>query len=497
MTSRDAVIFRQHNPMAAPKLFISYCWSTPNDEAQVLRLATDLRSAGVDVLMDKWDLQEGDDPELFVRRMTLDPTVRKVLIISSKAYVEQAMGRAPRFGWMSSVVSAELYQQQPADKFLVAVFEKQGDGRPYLPDYYKSHNFIDLSQSQWHAEGFGRLLRWVYDKPLYIKPELGKKPSFLDEDESGMVWTSASYRRAIKAITNGLGITSGPLDEYLEMLFQNLKTQQLPQNTSLAEPKVTDDQVVEAIERFLPIRNEYIEFLITACDYKTSGGNIRKIHRFFGQLSSLLEPAVRLHHGDDTHVDHFKFIVHELFLYTIAILLRFEQFDAVNYLLKEEYSCLNHSELHPQESLRFPVFFQFIASLERRNTRLKLKRLSLRTDLLFQRNQGSGVEFDHLMQADLILFLRAEIEAGPHYSQWWPETLLRVSQYPGAFELFERASSRRYFERVKELLAINSLQDLGRLLRSYGTGKRRLPHWQSHSFDPYILLGFQELSSQP
>ena len=44
-----------------PKLFISYSWSSPEHEKWVLSLATELRSNGVDVLFDKWDLKEGDD----------------------------------------------------------------------------------------------------------------------------------------------------------------------------------------------------------------------------------------------------------------------------------------------------------------------------------------------------------------------------------------------------------------------------------------------------
>jgi len=35
-----------------PKLFVSYSWTNPDHEAWVLKLATDLRQSGVDVVLD-------------------------------------------------------------------------------------------------------------------------------------------------------------------------------------------------------------------------------------------------------------------------------------------------------------------------------------------------------------------------------------------------------------------------------------------------------------
>ena len=41
-----------------PKVFISYSWSS---DALVLELANRLVSHGVDVVLDKWELKEGND----------------------------------------------------------------------------------------------------------------------------------------------------------------------------------------------------------------------------------------------------------------------------------------------------------------------------------------------------------------------------------------------------------------------------------------------------
>lgn len=82
--------------------------------------------------------------------------------------------------------------------------------------------------------------------------------------------------------------------------------------------------------------------------------------------------------------------------------------------------------------LQFAVFRQHTPSLQVRNSRLKLQRLSVRADLLEQRCKGLGVEFRHLMQADFVLFLRGIVTGEPH-SYWFPETLVYAGRQAGDF----------------------------------------------------------------
>jgi len=45
------------------------------------------------------------------------------------------------------------------------VAERSPDGKPYLPTYYTSRIYIDLSESDSYAENFEKLLRWIFNKP--------------------------------------------------------------------------------------------------------------------------------------------------------------------------------------------------------------------------------------------------------------------------------------------------------------------------------------------
>ena len=60
-----------------PKIFISYSWSS--DEI-VVPLAQRLVSHGVEVVLDKWDLKEGQDKYAFMEQCVNDPKITKVLI---------------------------------------------------------------------------------------------------------------------------------------------------------------------------------------------------------------------------------------------------------------------------------------------------------------------------------------------------------------------------------------------------------------------------------
>jgi len=59
--------------MENPKVFISYSWSSPQHEQWIIHLAIELRQAGVDVILDKWDLKEGHDAIAFMEKMATNP----------------------------------------------------------------------------------------------------------------------------------------------------------------------------------------------------------------------------------------------------------------------------------------------------------------------------------------------------------------------------------------------------------------------------------------
>jgi len=302
--------------------------------------------------------------------------------------------------------------------------------------------------------------------------------------------TTTLFKRCVDAIKNHKAYAEGSLDEYCSLFASNLERFRITN-----KEEEFDDAVIENIEEFRPYRSEMIQLFTVIAQYCPSTECIHRLHRLFEELLPYLHKPSHITHWTEWDFDNFKFIIHELFLYVLAILLRNDRIDQTNCFLQEQYYIPGQSEYGRDVMVSFAMFREPLRSLAHRNKRLNLRRLSVRADLLNERCSGTGVDFRYLMQADFVAFMRAELEATERMVSWWPETLLYRQK--GPFEIFARSISKHYFDKVKVLLAINSPKDLEPLLNRYQDGSQRLPRWEFESFDPATLLGFENLATRP
>lgn len=475
--------------MTNPKLFVSYSWSSPDHEQLVINLATELRESGVDVILDKWDLKEGHDAVAFMEQMVTNKDIKKVAIICDEKYALKADGRAGGVGTETQIISKNVYENQVQEKFVAVVCGKDAEGRPFLPTYYKSRIYIDLTEADKYAENFERLLRWIFDKPLYVKPEIGRTPDFLSEGNHVSLGTTAIFKRCVDALKSQKTYAAGAFDEYCQLFSENLERFRLSNVSG-----EFDEAVVKSIEEFLPYRNEIIQLFVVIAQYSPSEELVQRTHRLLESLILYMSRPQNVSQYREWDYDNFKFIVHEIFLYALAILLKSDRLQQANYLLQQPYYVAGNSEYGRDVMVSFTVFRNYMRSLEHRNNRLNLRRLSLRADLLKQRCTGVGIDFRYLLQADFVAFMRAELDGK---DDWWPETLLYLGHFGGQFEIFARSVSKSYFDKSKVLLNITKPADLEPLLQSYKDGSRRLPRWEMNRVNPAVLLGFEHLATRP
>lgn len=155
---------------------------------------------------------------------------------------------------------------------------------------------------------------------------------------------------------------------------------------------------------------------------------------------------------------NLKFIAQECFILCIAVFLKYERFDVVEYLLKQRY-YIGKDDSHGQSTMAsFGVFGNHLRSLKNRSDRLNLRRLSLHADLIKERYTGSGISFNHIMQADFLLYL-AEAMQGRRQA-WWPETLVFKSFHGSTFEIFLRSESTEYFNHIAPMLDVKFKAEL-------------------------------------
>ena len=97
------------------KVFISYSWKV---QEKVIELAERLISNGIDVILDVYDLKEGQDKYAFMEQSVNDPSVDKVLIICDRSYMEKANDRSGGVGDETVIISPEIYGQMKQEKFI-------------------------------------------------------------------------------------------------------------------------------------------------------------------------------------------------------------------------------------------------------------------------------------------------------------------------------------------------------------------------------------------
>jgi hypothetical protein len=473
-----------------PKLFVSYSWSTPEHEQWVIDLATELVNSGIDVVLDKWALREGHDSIPFMEAMVTDPHIKKVILICDRTYAEKANGRSGGVGTETQIISAEVYAKQSQDKFVAVIAERDEHGNPFLPVYYKSRIYIDLSESERYTSNFEKLVRWIFDKPLHTRPEIGSPPSYVVDPTMPTLGTSALAKRVIDGFKNDRAFARGAFAEYLATFAEQLERLR----PTAAEGSEHDDHIHASIEASLPARNEFVEVISTVTQY-TQTDDMRRMHRFFESLIPYFYRKPETTHYNDTDFDGFKFFIHELFLYTLAVLISQERFDDATYLLSQPYYVPQNPEQGKAATTSFTVFREYTNALEIRNKRLKLNRVSLRADLLEQRNKSSHIQFRQVMQADFVVFLRAELVHENEYDRWWPETLLYAHRQYGPFEIFARAISKQYFSRVMPMLGISNLSVLQNRFAQYQKDPRLLPRWDYRPLSPAVLAGAELLGT--
>lgn len=173
--------------MDAPKVFISYSHDSEEHKRWVRQLASDLRSARVDVTLDQWDLSPGQDVSAFMQRGITESS--RVLLICSDDYVSKADGGVGGVGYERLVVTAELVEQIDTRKFLPIL---RGNTKGKIPAYLGPRLYVDFRTDEAYQESLDLLLRDIHDAPQHEKPPLGENPFSSAVSGSGVAPREAS-----------------------------------------------------------------------------------------------------------------------------------------------------------------------------------------------------------------------------------------------------------------------------------------------------------------
>lgn len=176
-----------------PRVFISYTASTPSERQWVRKLARDLRSNGVDALLDRWECKLGSDLPLFMESGIRDSA--RVLIICTPAYRKKASARDGGVGFESMVLTAQLASDIASDKFVCLL--RDGEKQDSIPTFAWGRLFADFRNDAHYEQQFEELLRDLLDTPKDSRPALGSNP-FASSQASIEFATTAQNKSAAK-----------------------------------------------------------------------------------------------------------------------------------------------------------------------------------------------------------------------------------------------------------------------------------------------------------
>jgi hypothetical protein len=162
--------------MPTPSCFISYSWDDIEHKGWVLKLATALRSAGVEVLLDQWDVHLGMDLTAFMERAINDS--QYVLLVCTPVFAQKANLRRGGVGYEQAVVTGEIFERGLASEKKFVPVLRRGDSNTSLPTFLKSRVLVDFRSDANFDDSVERLLRHLHATPITPKPPLGPAPQF-------------------------------------------------------------------------------------------------------------------------------------------------------------------------------------------------------------------------------------------------------------------------------------------------------------------------------
>lgn len=452
----------------APRVFISYSWTSPGHQARIRQWAEQMVSDGIDVVLDVWDLKEGHDKFAFMEKMVTDEAVTHVLVFSDSQYASKADAREAGVGTESQIISREVYSKVQQSKFIPIVCEFDDSNEPFLPTFLKSRIWIDFSSPEAANENWEQLLRVLYGKPAHQKPALGKAPTFITHDAvipaSPAIAKFAALKQCVLQGKPGVKLYRkdflGACYDYADAL----RTRKQPDLANIGQ------RVLEDCGKLKLVRDHLVDWVLLESEVNPS-------EEFGDELIAMLEKLLELKSRpqevttwNEAWFEAHRVFVYETFLYVIAALIKAGAFNILRLIFNSHYL------LPETERERFSTFGEFYGFSEALQILApEGQRLHSPTAELIKRQADrTDLPFADVMQAELLILMMAFISDNIH---WYPQTLHYSSRT--TFPFFIRAEQRRNFRKLAQITGFESADKLREAVKA---GHDRLGVARWHDF---------------
>lgn len=442
--------------MTQPKVFISYSWSTPAHKERVKSIADRLLSDGVDVVIDIYDLQEGNDKNAFMEKMVIDTSITNVLVMCDKAYSEKADHKKNGVGTESQIISQQVYTKVDQSKFIPIVCEYDEQSEPCLPIFMSSLIWIDLSTPEKENHNWERLVRLLHGKPADIKPKLGKSPSYLESGQYEPVSEPHakfnSLKQALMQGRSGINYYRRDFIDSVVLYLDGMRIRIQPENNDTIS---LGKKIISDIAAMKPVRDYICEWLALESEFTEHQVLSSELLKFFERILALTYVPSGVNSWSSNWYDAQKIFAFEMFLYTIATFIKLEKFQLIRDVLSARFLSIDNN-LAPERRLVSISAFLTESETLQAGFEESSRYYSPVAELIKRNADRNDFNFNDLMQADLLILFYAFCNEGIY---WYPNTL-HYAGFNYKPELFIRATQHSYFQKLAFLVGGKSIQDI-------------------------------------
>lgn len=437
-----------------PKIFISYAWSRQKTQDDVLELATRLMQDGVDVVLDKWSLKEGQDKYAFMERCVTDESITQVLIICDQAYKERADRREGGVGDETIVISPEIYGHMQQTKFIPLIFERDENSVPYIPAYIQAKKYIDFSNEDNYESSYEELVRALYDMPLYKKPRLGQKPNWLTNEEINLTELTLLTKSLKRGSIDKLSKYQSTCTKFIDNLIVILN------NGRFKNDKFDAEELVQKISSIKPTRDAYFDFLetILASEFFSTDFVTNFFEKIYNEVGNTESGSF-----SSTIFEYYDFFRWESFIGTIAILKHYEKYTEIYHILNHTYflkdaPIINYRVI-PSKFSNFRNYFSMLEEIYQKNHNSRY--LSYSAQLLTEREKLPILSKQALAETDLLLYQLSSIfisieNPHIHNQKWFPY----MYPYVKRTDLWIKLQSKKFCEKILPLFGVTNINAL-------------------------------------
>lgn len=444
-----------------PKVFISYSWTNQQHQDRVREWAERLITDNVQVVMDIFDLKEGDNKYAFMERMVADESVTQVLMFCDHRYAEKADKQKDTsgVGTESQIISSEIYSHVAQSKFIPIFCEFTPDGDPYVPVFLKSRIGIDFSTFEKVNENWEKLIRLLYGKPLYIKPALGKTPSYITANTSvplsPVVGKFETLKSALLSDKKGISLYR---DDFLDACFSEADKSRVRQEPDM---NLFPFQILETCGQLKSVRNALIDWVMLEGKVCSEQPFAEELIAVLERLSELKCRPPEVHSWSDDWFTAHGLFTYETFLYLVAALLKLKLYSALHEIFTTHYLCPATARHYSSEFETFSCFWAPATDMLQAPLKPQPNHKFTSTvgEIVRRQADRTDIPYSNLLEAELLIMLMALIAPNSEYGYWYPHTS-HYDAYGEKSEFFVRASQHKYFKNLTAITGIKTADEL-------------------------------------